>query len=613
MHLDVKVINLNQNRLLSSPEYPLCNSIVLVLQLWAAEKMLKILYSTIKWNLKLGKELLFNYPFFTSSTIMLTLVAQVSTLLSFLLPIQIVVIAGTGKISRRIPNIFGDLEINSTVLVLSFLTLFFVIMQMVAQNLAAKAAYKGANYLLAKHDKLVIFEAQNEIAENCYKRYCEAVSGLLFFSLAICVILYLYPEVVFSLTMFYISSLIILETTWKLNKDLQKSLLENAAKHFKTLTILSFLVIFTYIIIDFLHYSPPSFVAAILTLLMFRQINARLNVAFSHLCSIRQNANQINSIFFRDSIYSIPDKTKRMDIWAILDSPNFEDELFEAVNNIIQPEMAPGSIRWIETGVNNVSSFTISSPEHSYSTLLVKLFSRTQYASATHESTLLGESPLDLPAPTLLGTTDMNGFHLHIFDISATTPCSRETYKEIEPKVKAAITSTVIANETRDRYLRSKHLLYDRLHQEIFDHLKMVANPKQHGLLLTCKQRLDSIQEILRELPTTLSVATSSENVRITSDGNPVVMHWGQWNIDVAGIIWISNNINNDEITAFVKNTDLNSFKNIRQCDKKMMLAALIYRAEKEYIRQYYLTCINTWEQIIEFLSENCSREKDYE
>jgi polyribonucleotide nucleotidyltransferase len=72
--------------------------------------MLKAFIYVIKWYFKLGKKLVKELPFYTLAIITLTLVAQISTLLSFLLPIKIIMIAGLESMPSYIPNLFGDIE-----------------------------------------------------------------------------------------------------------------------------------------------------------------------------------------------------------------------------------------------------------------------------------------------------------------------------------------------------------------------------------------------------------------------------------------------------------------------------------------------------------------------
>jgi hypothetical protein len=112
--------------------------------------MIKTFISVIKWYTKLGKKLVRELPFYTLAIITLTLVAQISTLLSFLLPIKIIMIAGLDSMPAYIPNLFGDIDKKTVIGILIGLTIILFGIQATAGKFSFSASEKGITKLLLK-------------------------------------------------------------------------------------------------------------------------------------------------------------------------------------------------------------------------------------------------------------------------------------------------------------------------------------------------------------------------------------------------------------------------------------------------------------------------------
>ena len=566
--------------------------------------MIKTFISVIKWYTKLGKKLVRELPFYTLAIITLTLVAQISTLLSFLLPIKIIMIAGLDSMPAYIPNFFGDIDKKTVIGILIGLTIILFGIQATAGKFSFSASEKGITKLLLKSEKLVIFENQSDIATNSYKQFCESVAGLTFTFTALSGAAYLYPDAILTLFYFAAAYTVVLNIFWASSEKYQKSLKENIPQHFNTFSTLAFLATFCFITIDFLYFDHPEFIFGILILIVIRQVNARLGLTVGNLYSLRLNSAKVDSLFFRDNIFSSDKIASTENIWTLFRSDDFQEKLKDKILRGTLLTVDIDSVQWIETGIHNIAFLFLSTLTDSKQKLLIKIFNKGQSSSAIHEATLLLETSLDLPSPELICATDLKGYHLHIFDISGALPSTAKSYKQNEATLRSQITDVALPQELQDKYKRSKHLLYDRLNPEMFKRLKLVTPGDQQEVVIRCEKRLSDIKTILKELPQTLAVDTAWRNVWISEDGAPLVLHWGSWRIDVAGISWEANDTLMSEFTDFIEVASLPKFREIDHCDRKMMIASLIRKSEREFNQQLYLSCIVTWQKVLDHLTE---------
>lgn len=566
--------------------------------------MLKTLYESFRWNAKLGKKLISNLPFYTSAIILLTLIAQVATLLSFLLPIKIIMIAGLDGTPSFLPKVFGDVEKSTVVLILSAFTIILFLIQTLARKFSAHASAKGVAKLLTRSEKLVIFENQDEIASNSYKQFCESVAGLTFTAIAITGIGFLYPDAALSLLFFTLVSSLFFEISWRKRKSYRLSLRTNTPKHFNSFATLAFISTFSFITIDFLYFSHPAFIAGILSLIIIRQLNARMGLTVGNLHSLQRKSAKLDALFFRENVFSPNNGPTGENIWTLLASHTFTKDLSDKILKVCAITIDDTSLQWLQTGINNTVFLTAKTSSDCYPEILIKLFNKRQSSSALHEATLLLEPSLEIPAPPLLSATTLKGHHLHVMDISRTEPCTPKSYHDLELKIRYSVTTTPLPIEIQDKYMRSKHLLFDRLTEEMFNRLNLVSQKNQKEVIRQCKEQLPQIQAYLKELPLTLSVDTSWQNIRVTSDGEPLVLHWGAWKIDVAGSDWDACDTSIDEFSNFVKKNNYTMFREVPSLEKKMRLAALARTAEKEHLRQLYRSCLETWIEILKLSSQ---------
>jgi hypothetical protein len=430
------------------------------------------------------------------------------------------------------------------------------------------------------------------------------VAGLTFAFTALFGTAYLYPDAILALFYFTAAYTVVLNIFWASSEKYQKSLKENIPQHFNTFSTLAFLATFCFITIDFLYFDHPEFIFGILILIVIRQVNARLGLTVGNLYSLRLNSAKVDSLFFRDNIFSSDKIASTENIWTLFRSSDFQEKLTDKILRETLLKVDIDSVQWIETGIHNIAFLFLSTLTDSKQKLLIKIFNNGQSSSAIHEATLLLETSLDLPSPELICATDLKGYHLHIFDISGALPSTAKSYKQNEATLRSQITDVALPQELQDKYKRSKHLLYDRLNPEMFKRLKLVTPGDQQEVVIRCEKRLSDIKTILKELPQTLAVDTAWRNVWISEDGAPLVLHWGSWRIDVAGISWEANDTPMSEFSDFIEVASLPKFREIDHCDRKMMIASLIRKSEREFNQQLYLSCIVTWQKVLDHLTE---------
>ena len=133
-----------------------------------------------KWLVSLGGEITRVTPSATIISVVASLVAQLSLLTTFLLPLKILMLISTQRLPDFLPSPIQGMGLELLVLVLCVLTLFFYFLQIAATKVAEKSSIKGAQELLDK---------------NAYQQFSGLLSCLLFSVISLTVLFWFYPEI----------------------------------------------------------------------------------------------------------------------------------------------------------------------------------------------------------------------------------------------------------------------------------------------------------------------------------------------------------------------------------------------------------------------------------
>lgn len=502
--------------------------------------MPKTFTSTIKWFGNLTKVFLKNAPGATISVILMTLVGQLAMILSFLLPLKVIMLLGSENIPSFIPSPINQLDRDSLILLLVAFALTFYTIHTISSKISQYACQSGVKKLLEKTHKIVLFENQDALAAKAYSKYAETLASLTFSLLAVTSLCLFYSHVGGLLVSFIFLCLATL--TWLINcsSKIQTLFAENSQKLINSLTGIGFMMIFIFIVIDFLYLSPPNFITALLAIILSRLLLVRLGVGINHILFLTKQHNKINALFFHDHAFiPMQEHIHRRDFFGGLLEPAYRAQWIEAL--IKQTTgTSPGdySETWLQTEIKNTIALKIDLRTSGQS-LMIKLFDLNKSSAAQHEATLLLSDDVEgLPHLPLLLATKVSDYHCHIFDMTGYRAIKQDETGEIETELFISIAYSAISQPLYDRYCRSKMMLWDELNSEILERLSLVANADELQSLKCISQQLPEISETLKAIPTCIMASLHKSRILVSPENSPVLIDWGSWRLEPAFSSW---------------------------------------------------------------------------
>jgi len=485
-------------------------------------------------------------------------------MIATLLPLKVIMMLGT----ESVPKINGplsfiyNLDRETLILLLSALVIMFYIVANMSEKLAISISKKGAKKILKVSNKIVLFENQDEIISKAYIRFTESISSLFFATLAICLVLYLYQMSAIVLIALTICLFLAISIISQRSILFQEYYLDNFIQIFRTITDISFLGMFVFIVIDFLYFEPPSFLICLIIIIITRISLSKLNQSLAHIHYLNKQNIKINTLLFQPYNFEPTDTHRVRDVWDLFKESSRDSWLPEIIRELIGEVPEKIKINWKHSNQKTTLTFTMEIPAKKRY-YLVKLFDLKGNLSALHEASLLSEYATKLPCPPLCLVTKINGYHCHVFDISRLKfiEMGNGSNTKVRMDLAASIMSFHPEQKLIDRYQRSKSTFLAEINTELFTRLALISNEEQTEKIKFIIKVLPNIFDKVNELPLALDIPLNDAFILTDKEGTPYLTDWSQWKLNPIGsgfhMIITRSNLNQ------VKLSELCSIRNI--------------------------------------------------
>lgn len=573
--------------------------------------MLPKLGSSLRWGISLGAKFIRVVPVATLLIVLLSLVSQISTLLASVMPLKVVIMLGSDGVPRYFPGSFSSINRDILIAALSAGTLGFFLLHLLAEHVVGWVTSASTSRLLAKSQKMVLFENQNEVAASSYQRYSRALASGVFIVLALCGVGWFYPWMSFVIVGYFF---VVLFFFWGLQQQslgFRERLESNLAQTLNLAGGVGFFVAFGFLVVDFIFWSPPGVIIAIVSLLLIRQIMQRASGMIGDLTSLYRQKTKLDALFFHGKVLLPQQVRSEKSLWPLLETERRKAWVTAVLQELIGQEKGEVDCRWLQLGTPDVAGLRAKSAGRQY---LVKLFEINRSSWALHEATLMAEPASHLPAPRWVGATKVEKFHCLVYELSQGDQPQPRQVNKITQELRRELLTAQPHTGTIKRYVRSKPLLWQRLEHGMIERLRVAADtPEQQREVAMLLEYLPMLHQQLKVLPLTLHNPEIKQDAIwvLPEEGDqcptPISLNWGRWSLEPIGSGWPENEKQLVELgdalrTAATKRPELADIR-VEQAE----LSALAFALERECQRQRYVQALALLPALLERLVERNS------
>ncbi len=575
----------------------------------------------LRWSIQLGSRFLREAPGGTSLVVLATLLSQLALLLAFFLPLKVVILLGSERIPRYFPTALAQFDRGTLIIGLTLATVGAFGAYLLAERLIRFGSDRGARRILARSRKVVLFENQDAIATRAYRRYAVIPAGLVFLLLGTGVLALLYPSVLGLLTVFLFLTAVLVVLGSRFSDALRQRVLSPPGTWLPGVAGFGFLLVFVWLVADYLYRDPPGLLAAIVALLLARQMLNRLAGMVTGLVSLNLERPRLDALFFHHQVFQRRRHGRGEGLWALLAEAAREEWLPRVLQEL---EDTPGRVRrseWWQTRVQDVVAIHCEMEDSE--PRLIKVFGPNRSGEARHEASLLSDPPAHLPAPGWIGATLIDGLHCHVLRLS---PGTEQIATRLDPASEAVPGSLAdslasggagdaeqageepaaadlaeLANRFRKslivveppaelagRYGRSRPLLWQRMDRAMFERVRLIADAAARATIDGLLADFEAMVERVRSLPWVFVNRQLNPETLAMAGNDMIALHWGRWGLETLGTAWPLTALETDTLENLLAEAGRQRPALARVPAADVRLAGLLSLMERLYLAQRY-------------------------
>ncbi|MTI64705.1 hypothetical protein [Methylophaga sp.] len=562
--------------------------------------------STSRWLIKLTKTFLKGTPVATPVSVFTTLISQIAMMMAFLMPLKVVMLLGAENIPSYFPETLQAIGKNTLILSLVILSVASYAITVILKKISDKTTERGVKNLLEKTQKIIIFENQDNFASKAYTKYTDALAGLVFFVVTIGLLSIFYWDMaVFIIAVLFLAYFI--TYILYLSSPSLKTLINDKSQPTAiSISNVVFLLVFLYIVFDFLYLTPPEFIIGLITIIIGRLMLVRLSFTASYLFTLKQDEGKINALFFHNQAFLPAINSHHKSVWDLLKNQALENWLVP----LLQEATADKNIgdianKWQQTRLNNIVVLQAESKVLE-KTFLIKIFEERLASQALHESTLmLADLDSEFPCPPFLLATMIGSYHCHVFDITDHEFLPFQEAIKLNNVVNEKLLMFPPSETLVERYKRSKALLWERIDKAMMDRLRMVASEKGKQVIQEIEDAMPDIKSILRALPLSF-IAPKPNHLSLLKDSDDQIIsfHWPTWVIEPAGAGIDPKKNNDTNVKDAIQSAHGHRAELLQFPVENYELASLLSTFERNFHQQQYEDAIELLQQALTKFTE---------
>ena len=562
-----------------------------------------IMRSYLGWSVSVGRRILMQAAPQVALVVVATIIAQLSRLLAFFLPVKIIILIGSDRVPRYFPSFFADFERQPLVIWLGIATIGFYALCLVAEKVVDHFSERTADKVAAHTAKLALFPDQDETLRDACSSLAESFAAVVFGVLAISLLAWVYPIVAIVIGGWTLAAILFVALVGTFSKGFREWLDEHAKGFIDGASALGFFAVTATIILEFILGADFPILIAIISVLLTRRLMQQLGRIFKNALALYPRRLAITPLVLRSHVWTGEKKQQREDVWELLETGDSSEWLGKVFEQVTGEKTSQIKIsRWHETGVIDLLSFDIAAvcSTGEARTYLVKLFGRKRHVAGSHEATLFGSVPVgQLPALAFLGSVPVGEHLCQVFEAVSGDPIPQREFKETEPDLIADCWRCEPPQILVQRYKRSHRPLGQRLEGAPLGRLLVVARSDQRDHVAAFGAQLPEICRVVNALPLVIhNPDIRTPHVHRLDDGRPVALQWGRWRLEPIGAGWSTSDL--DQLPFWLDKAREGRSDLASVAAAHAQLAALMLEADSYLDRERYQSVVEMLPAILD-------------
>jgi len=470
-----------------------------------------------------------------------TIITQVLTLASFLIPLKMLFFLGQEKFQEISLKFYTITSKEEFVMVFIIGMLMLLMLLQRVEKITSHSKKKCSNDIWTKSKHFQIYEDQEKLANNIFNQYISSLSGLIFISLILTLLNFLYPIVALALVIYWLIVSLVFMSVFNHSAKLQKKVEERLDKVINNLGLLSFFVVFVVITLDLASDKPSvSIIFAIISLILVRHITGSITSSIVTIRNLYNQQNQIETIFFKGyANHQLIDK-KQKKFWSIFENNQHEELIKKSLSEALNENISIKKFEWYELEQPNIVAFLL--PLENNEKYLIKIFNKNLHVRVLKENSLLSACSDSGLIISFIGIGMIEKYYCHFYRYDNNTKIVQQEVQASRLILLEKLAKYEVPQIIVDQYITSHKYIYQRFSHEVFNRLRLAANSEDMALLDWFEKEIENIHSSLNKLPLRLVIPAINKNTLLKDNNNDVkLLGFDNWMIEPIGFSFTSN------------------------------------------------------------------------
>ena len=470
-------------------------------------------------------------------------IANVSRVVAFLLPLKVILLAGSPGVPRYFPFIAPEQK-NLWIMGLASGAFLAYGMTLILEGAAERWSRDAGRDILRRANQMSLDAREGDQIKIAFRDFSGVVAAAVFVSLSALLLVWLNPTLLAFLVVAV--GVQFSFTAWALSDDqlpapAMKAWIEGfTGQYLAVLLSLIFLCGFLVILAPFVTGAGGNILLALVGIILLRQLLNSLKEMVADGIRLLKQRNRIDALVFRSSKLQNEQK-------GVL-SPEFY-HLFDKERRqhrnrleLAQVTQLQGNLKvsWADSAIAGVK--TLNLIEHDAQDQPLHRFQQ-QIFSPSHAHLFENEGVLfkyvsreRLKAPKVFASFDEGDFRCQICAHGDGTPVPAKDWPQVRDSLLHPIWSYRPSEALVRSYRGSRPLLHERLTHTFCKRIEIaVDTPEEAELVARWQEELTSIQEMLRRQPRAIHNPDFNRMNVVRAGDAHLVMAWGRWTLEPLG------------------------------------------------------------------------------
>lgn len=255
----------------------------------------------------------------TLSLIVTLTIGRFIGMLVFLLPLKIILLAGSDGVPRYFTAFIDSTDKNQWIMWLSIATVGAYFMSMVLDAIGKRLSEAGSTEVLQGANEIAVASRQREEAQGYYAGFSQVVSDVLLVLISYSILGLINPVLIGVLLGLCFLEYILTAAVLGFGNEhypgaVQQMVRSNTAGYLKGLFSINFLAAFFVLLVPFLAGNGGNIILAIVAILLMRRTSSALTGGIWSAVRLTKQRFQIDPMIFRDRLVQKTEKTTTKDL-----------------------------------------------------------------------------------------------------------------------------------------------------------------------------------------------------------------------------------------------------------------------------------------------------------